>query len=426
MDKPKVRADGAQTAGGQSVPAASATGDDVRPDRYAWKAVWASTVGYALDGFDFLILGFALSAIAASLALTPAEAGSLATLTLFGAVVGGIVFGVLSDYFGRVRLLALTIVIFAVFTGLTALSQDYWQIAVFRFLAGVGLGGEFGIGMTLAAEAWPARLRARATSLVAVGWQTGVLLAAVAATALLPVIGWRGLFVVGVLPALFAFVVRRSVHEPALFEEQKSRTRQNFPLRLLVKDAATTKTSLGITILTSVQNFGYYGLIIWLPTYLATQFGYSLTKTGAWTAVTVIGMIIGIMVFGVLADHFGRRPLFYAFQVGAAVSVVVYSQLTGSIALLIGGAVLGFFVNGMLGGYGALMAELYPTEARATAQNVLFNIGRAVGGFGPLVVGGLAAVYGFSLVIALLAVIYVIDLIATALLIPERRGAPLM
>jgi MFS family permease len=124
-------------------------------------------------------------------------------------------------------------------------------------------------------------------------------------------------------------------------------------------------------------------------------------------------------------DLFGRRLLFWAFQTGAALSVLAYSQLSTPLALLIGGAVMGFFVNGMLGGYGAIMAELYPTEARSTAQNVLFNIGRAVGGFGPLVIGALAAVYGFSPVIAVLASIYVIAIIATATLIPERRGAAL-
>jgi MFS family permease len=424
METPEARGDSAQSAAGRRVPLATLTGD-VKPDRYAWKAIWASAVGYAMDGFDFLILAFALSAITASLGLAQGEAGSLATITLLGAVAGGFIFGVLADYFGRVRLLALTILIFAVFTGLTAVSQEYWQIAIFRFIAGLGLGGEFGIGMALAAEAWPAKFRARATSLVAIGWQVGVLLAAFVSTALLPIIGWRGLFLVGIAPAIFAFFVRRMVHEPELFEEHKEKAREGFPVWLLFKDAATTKRSIGVAILTSVQNFGYYGLIIWLPTYLATQFGYGLTQTGAWIVVTIIGMIIGIMVFGVLADRFGRRPLFWTFQAGAALSVLAYSQLTAPLALLIGGAIMGFFVNGMLGGYGAIMAELYPTEARSTAQNVLFNIGRAVGGFGPLVIGVLAAVYGFSLVIAMLSAIYVIAIIATATLIPERRGAAL-
>jgi MFS family permease len=403
----------------------SVTAEDVKPDKYAIKAVWASAVGYAMDGFDFLILSFALSAITASLALSAAQAGSLATFTLAGAVVGGIIFGILSDYFGRIRLLALTILIFAVFTALTGLSQNYWQISVFRFIAGLGLGGEFGIGMALVAEAWPAKYRARATSLVGLGWQSGVLLAAIVSTALLPIIGWRGLFAVGAIPAVFAFFVRRTMHEPALYEEHKNSAREHFPVRLLVKDAATTKATIGTFILCAIQNFGYYGIIIWLPTYLTERFGYDLLQTGAWTGITIIGMMVGIAVFGVLADRYGRRPLFWAFQAGAAISVIAYSQLTTPLALLIGGAIMGFFVNGMLGGYGALMAELYPTEARATAQNVIWNLARVVGGFGPLIIGALSGTFSFSTVIALLSILYVLDMIATAVFIPERRGAPL-
>lgn len=136
-------------------------------------------------------------------------------------------------------------------------------------------------------------------------------------------------------------------------------------------------------------------------------------------------MAFGIWLFGQLADRVGRRPIFLLYQVGAVASVLVYSQLTSQYALLIGGAIMGMFVNGMLGGYGALISELYPTKARATAQNVLFNIGRAVGGFGPLAVGAVAAKYSFSSAIALLASIYVLDIIATLFLIPERKGAAL-
>jgi len=122
---------------------------------------------------------------------------------------------------------------------------------------------------------------------------------------------------------------------------------------------------------------------------------------------------------------FGRRPVFMIWQIGAAIMVIVFSQLTSPYVLLIGGAVMGFFINGMLGGLGALMSELYPTAARATAQNVLFNLGRGVGGFGPFVVPILAAQYSFPIAIALLAIIYVIELVATIFLIPERKGVPL-
>ena len=395
------------------------------PGAYARKALWASALGYAMDGFDLLMLGFIMSAVAADLHLTRGQAGSLATWTLLGAVAGGIVFGVMSDYLGRVKVLTWTILLFAVFTALCGLAQGYWDLTAYRTVAGLGLGGEFGIGMTLAAEAWPASKRARVSSYVGLGWQAGVLAAALITPQLLPLIGWRGMFVVGLFPAVVSFIVRYAVGEPAIFTQRARATRTGSPLRMLVKDWATTKLSLGMFILCSVQNFGYYGLMIWLPSYLSSRFGYTLTKSATWTAVTILGMGFGIWLFGQLADRIGRRPMFITFQIGAAIMVIVYSQLTSPYALLVGGAVMGIFVNGMLGGYGALMSELYPTAARATAQNVLFNLGRGVGGFGPVVVGILATEYSFATTIALLAVIYVIDIIATALLIPERKGMEL-
>jgi MFS family permease len=396
--------------------------DAASPSNYARKALAASAAGYAMDGFDFLILGFMLSAISRDLGLGATAGASLATFTLIGAVIGGFVFGILADRYGRVRVLSLTILIFAGFTGLSAFAQGYWDLVVYRTIAGLGLGGEFGIGMALVAEAWPASQRARASSYVGLGWQAGVLAAAVVTPALLPLIGWRGMFLVGLVPALASFAIRRSVGEPELFQRKRA---AGFPVKLLVKDAATTKISLGLFILCSVQNFGYYGLMIWMPNYLSKQFGFSLTQSALWTAVTILGMGFGIWLFGELADRIGRRPIFIAYQIGAFVMVLVYSQLTNPTALLIGGAIMGLFVNGMLGGYGALMSELYPTNARATAQNVLFNLGRGVGGFGPVAIATLAGAYSFSAAIALLAIIYLIDIAATYFLIPERKGMAL-
>jgi MFS family permease len=394
-----------------------------RPTSYAKKALFASAIGYAMDGFDLLMLGFILRAIAGELHLTGPEAGSLFTWTLLGAVAGGIIFGVLSDYYGRIRVLSWTILLFAVFTGLCALAQGYWDLVLYRTVAGLGLGGEFGIGMALAAEAWPASQRARVSSYVGLGWQSGVLAAALITPLLLPIIGWRGMFLVGILPAVVAFIVRRLIGEPEIFVARHAK--KQFPLGLLFKDAVTTKSTIGMFILCSVQNFGYYGVMIWLPSYLNSQFHFPLMQSAIWTSVTILGMGFGIWMFGVAADRFGRRPVFMFWQVGAAVMVVVFSQLTTPYALLVGGAVMGFFINGMLGGLGALMSELYPTAARATAQNVLFNLGRGVGGFGPFVVPILAAQYSFPTAIALLAVIYMIELLATMFLIPERKGVAL-
>ena len=394
-------------------------------DNSARKALWGSAIGYAMDGFDLLILGFLLRPISAEFKLTAAQGASLVTATLVGAVIGGLVFGILSDRLGRVRILTWTIVLFAVFTGLCAFAQGYYDLLAYRTIAGLGLGGEFGIGMALVAEAWPAAKRARASSYVGLGWQLGVLAATIVTPLLLPTIGWRGMFALGVFPALVAFLIRRSLHEPEVFVAHAEERKQKSQLGLLVKDVGTAKISLGMIILCSVQNFGYYGVMIWLPSYLSNRFGFALTQSAIWTGVTIAGMAVGIFCFGHIADRVGRRPAFFSYMIGATVMVLLYSRLTDPTALLIAGAVMGFFVNGMLGGYGALISELYPTPARATAQNVLFNIGRAVGGFGPVAIGVVAGAYGFETSIALLAALYVLDLLAMWLLIPERRGAAL-
>lgn len=213
------------------------------------KAMLAAISGYAMDGFDLLILGFMLPAISVSLVLDPSQAGSLVTWTLIGAVIGGILFGHLSDRFGRIRILTVTILMFSLFTGLCAVAQGYWDLLAYRTLAGVGLGGEFGIGMALIAEAWPQEKRNRASAWVGIGWQLGVLLAAFITPPLLSVIGWRGMFLVGMLPALLSFVLRRSMGEPESFTRQvKSVPALSFTarIRLLFADRATRKASLGI------------------------------------------------------------------------------------------------------------------------------------------------------------------------------------
>lgn len=395
-----------------------------RPDSYSIRAVWAAGLGYAMEGYDNFILGFALSGIVLTFGLTKAEAGSIATITLLGAVLGAFVFGILSDYKGRVKVLAWSIILFAVFTGLTALAQDFTQMAVLRFFAGIGIGGEYGIGMALVSEAWPAKWRARATSLVALSAMAGLILADLAGAFVLPLTGWRVLFAIGVFPALIAAWYRRFVPEPPIFLAAKGKPRK-FPLAALFSDARTTRTSIGIIILTSVQNWGYYGIIIFLPISLQARLGLNLTKSALWTGATILGFIIGMPVFGFLADRIGRKPAFYIYQVGAIVSLLAYSQLTTPVAMLIGGVVLGIFVNGMLGGYGAVTAECYPTEARGTAQNVLYNLGRAVGAFSPIVVGLLAAQFGFAIALGSLAFVYILAILATAFLIPETRGEEL-
>src|SRR5262250_2746851 len=390
---------------------------------YGWKALAGSAIGYSMDGFDLLIVSFMLTAISTDLGLTSTEAGSLITWTLMGAVAGGLIFGGMSDHFGRIRVLTWTILIFAVFTGLCGLASGYWDMIAYRTLAGLGLGGEFGIGMALAAEAWPASKRARVSSYVAIGWQSGVLLAAFVTPVLLPLIGWRGMFLVGLLPALVAFIVRRTLHEPGIFVNKHAGKNEN-SFRLLIKNRKTRKVTVGIAVLCSVLNFTYYGIMIWMPSYLAKSRGFSLSKSALWTSATVLGMVLGIWTFGQLADRIGRKPVFLLFTVAATMTVLMYSRVTKPSELLLVGAIMGFSVN-HIAGVGTLLSEAYPTAARATAQNLLFNIGRAVGAPGPLVIGALASKYSFQAAIALLASIYVLEIITIVFLVQELKGKEL-
>lgn len=410
-----------------------------------WKIMWASIIGYAMDGLDVLILSFAMAAIVSEFGLTLGEGGLIATYTLIGTVLGGYLFGIFADYFGRVHTFSLTIIIFSIFTGACAFADNVTHLNILRFLAGLGLGGEYGIGMTLVSETWPAAKRARATAGVAMGWQAGAVLAAILAAVVLPDYGWRGLFLVGVIPALLAAWARHGIKEPPMWvkrkemkkelaarkergetltaeEEEQLEEEKKFPLAHLFASPSKTVTTLSLTVMTSVQNFGYYGIMVWLPMILLKEHGLTTKSMSGWMIVTVIGMIAGIYVFGYLCDRLGRKVPYLIFYICAAAMVYIYVNLGTPVALLFGGAFLGFFCNGMMAGYGTLLSENYTTDARSTAQNFIFNTGRAVGGFAPAIIGALAQSHGFSAAFALLSCVYVAAAVNVLFFIKDTRG----
>lgn len=410
-----------------------------------WKIMWASIIGYAMDGLDVLILSFAMAAIVSEFGLTLGEGGMIATYTLIGTVLGGYIFGIFADWWGRVHTFSLTIIIFSIFTGACAFADNAVHLDILRFLAGLGLGGEYGIGMTLVSETWPGAKRARATAGVAMGWQAGAVLAAILAAVVLPDYGWRGLFLVGVLPALLAAWARHGIKEPPMWvqrkemkkalqarkdagekltaeEEEQLTEAKKFPLAHLFADKKTTITTIALTIMTSVQNFGYYGIMVWLPMILLKEHGLTTKAMSGWMIVTVIGMIAGIFVFGWLCDRLGRKKPYLLFYVCAAAMVYIYVNLGTPIALLFGGAFLGFFCNGMMAGYGTLLSENYTTDARSTAQNFIFNTGRAVGGFAPVIIGTIAQTNGFNTAFVLLSAVYLAAAVNVLFFVKDTKG----
>lgn len=384
------------------------------------RALMVAMSGYALDSFDTIMLSFLLPQITNALHLTTTQSGALMTWTLVGGAIGGTLFGIASDYYGRARILTITIAIFSFFTFLCAFSSSFSELLAWRICAGIGLGCEFGLGMALVSEYYPPSMLGRIASWVGMSWQFGVLAASLLTPFLLPYVGWRGMFIIGGTPAILTWFIRRSLPEPDIFQKRRLSDHNLFPLWALFQNRQITKKSLAIICMSTIQNFGYYGLMVWLPSYLVNQFHMSLNLSGIWTAVTVCGMITGIWIFGQMADRLGLKSTFQIYQILAAISVGFYASLATEESLLIAGFIAGIFVNGMMGGYGALITNLYPSHIRGTAQNVLWSIGRALGGFGPAIFGAVLTHISYSQALLLLASIYILDFLVTLLLIPSQ------
>ncbi|MCL5013067.1 MAG: MFS transporter [Firmicutes bacterium] len=390
------------------------------------RSVWAAVLGYAMDGLDQQVIAYTLSAIMVTFALSTAQGGILAAVSLWGTWAGAYLFGFLADYFGRVRTFTYSILLYAFATGLSALSPNFGTFAALRFVVGIGIGGEFGIGMALVMETWPKHIRARAGSYVAVGFNVGTLLASVVTLIVLPYGGWRGVMAVGVLPAIVAFVYRRKIKDPEITHRVR-RTKQKFPLTYLFDTPTRTKATIGLWFMTAVQNFGYYGIMVWMPSALEKEKHFNLAGTTLWVLLTTIGMVGGILLFGWACDKIGRKPSYIVLFLATAIVIPIYFSLRNPTVMLFGGVILGVFVNGGMGGYGAILGEHFPTEARATAENFIFGSGRGIGGgFGPVLIGILASTQSLTSALAFLALVYPVAALVVALFVKELKGTELV
>lgn len=392
-----------------------------------WRTLVAAMLGWMLDAMDVMFYAFALTAIRAEFSLSAAAAGGLASVTLLTSAVGGIAFGVLADRIGRARSLVWSILIYSAFTALTATSHSLAQLVLWRSLVGIGLGGEWAAGAVLVSESWPAEHRGKAIGLMQSGWAIGYIFAALLASAILPAHGWRVLFAIGVAPALLAWWVRRTVPEPEIWRRTERSARLGFTALFrppLVRNVAVATT------LTSCLLFAYWGLFTWIPAYLASPVtsggaGMGVVRSVGWIVPMQIGAFLGYVLFGVLADRFGRRPVFLTFVLAAAVLVPVYGQLGAQPAALMAlGPLIGFFGHGYFSLFGAMLAELFPSSVRATAQGFCYNFGRAASALAPFVIGALADRHGIGSALALTSAFFVAAG-GLMLLLPETRGEEL-
>ena len=393
------------------------------------RTFWACFGGWALDAMDVQIFSFAIPAIVAVFHLTNADAGLIGTVTLLTSAFGGWFAGALSDRFGRVRTLQITIVWFAFFTFLCGFAQSYGQLFAFRALMGLGFGGEWAAGAVLMGEVIRAEHRGKAVGSVQSGWAIGWAIAALMATLLFSAFpqetAWRVLFWIGLLPAALVFFVRRLVPEPEVFTATKDNltakgTAANF---LEIFSPSLLKTTILTSILATGAQGGYYAIATWLPTFLRTERKLTVLGTGGYLAVIIVGSFIGYLVSAYLTDRIGRRANFILFAVCSLLTVVIYTQLavTDSMMLILGFP-LGFFASGIFSGMGAFLTENFPTRVRGSGQGFAYNFGRGIAALNPFFVGLVSASLPLGQSIGVFAGIAYGIVVIAAVLLPETKG----
>jgi MFS family permease len=393
------------------------------------RTFWACASGWALDGMDFMIYPLVVGTIIKLWNVDPTSAGFAVTVTLLASAIGGWGGGYLADRIGRVRTLQLTILWFSVFSLICAVAQDFNQLLIARALLGLGFGGEWAAGAVLMGEAIRAQYRGRAVGSVQSGWAIGWGLAVLAQAILFSYLpaesAWRWMFVIGALPALLVFYLRRYVEEPQIAAETRARQKAkgDGPAIWEIFSGSILKTTILASLAVTGCQGGYYAITAWLPRFLTTERHLSIVGSTGYLATLIIGSFIGYLVGAWLADRIGRRLLFLTFSIGAIAVVIAYTQLPlSNESLWLLGFPLGFFASGYFSGMGAFLTELYPTRLRGSGQGFCYNFGRGVGALFPALVGYLSTTMTLANAIAIFAVAAYGLFFLAAFALPETRG----
>jgi MFS family permease len=423
--------------------------------RQQWRSLVAANLGWLFDGFETYALILTAATVLKQLGPTaPVSQVSFLTgvtiaITLLGWGVGGILGGVFADYFGRRRALLLSMLLYALFTGLTAVSWSWASFLVLRFVTGFALGSEWGTGTSLVAEMWPNHLRAKAAGFMQCGLGLGFFVAS-ACWLLIGPLGhgsWRYMDLIGVLPALFALWLRRSVPESdqwskaqrqrselrgkadaALTAQERSYTR--LTLRQILVDPKLRRLTILGGLMSLVTTLGWWGISTWVPAYVgqfAAHTGRSAVSWASWAGMIYnAGAIAGYISFGFVADKFGRKPAVLLYFGASLVLTPVLFLWTHSIGLIVVVLVVnGFFTLGQYSWMPVWLPEFYPTHLRATGTAFVFNAARFIAFLGPLTAGAIISrLGGYGIAATAVGGIYVLGLVV-APFCPETKGRQL-
>ena len=395
-------------------------------DATAKKAFVAASLGWMLDAFDVMLYALVLPSLMATLQLDQKTSGSIQSLMLISAAAGGLAFGVLADRWGRTRALMASVLLYSIFTAACGFAQTAAQLAVFRVLLGLGMGGEWASGAALVSETWPDRHRAKALAFMQSAWAIGYMLATLVNWLVQDVAGldWRAVFFVGVLPAALTLWIRTGVEEPRVWRESRaSASRATIGQAI---GGPMLVITLALALMNSCTLFAYWGFNTWVPSYLRASpanggIGLSNATMNGLIFANQVGTWFGYITFGFVSDAIGRKRTYVAYLLIAAVLVLAYTSTSNPWMLLALGPLTSFFATGFFSGFGIVTAELYPTAVRATAQGFTYNLGRIASAMAPAVAGSVAQAHGYPAALSIAAGCYVLASLFW-LLIPETKG----
>lgn len=414
------------------------------------RLVLGSGMGWALDAMDVGLISFIMTALAAEWSLTPGQLSLVGSIGFVGMALGATLGGLLADRIGRRSVFALTLLIYGLATGASALSTGLAMLLVLRFVVGLGLGAELPVASTLVSEYAPRRIRGRVVVVLEAFWAVGWLLAAVIGYFVVPgsATGWRWALAIGALPAAYALVVRYGLPESVRFLERRGRTEEAEAAVRRFEEAAGVasvpslplpaaprprwaeiwvprfrRRTIALWLVWFGVNFAYYGAFIWLPTLLFNS-GFDMVRSFEYTLWITLAQLPGYATAAVLIERWGRRKTLATFLAGSAVAAVSFGLAGTPAVLLASGMALSFFNLGAWGALYAVTPEVYPTWLRATGAGSATAFGRVAAMTAPLLVPVLVAAGGLPVLFAVLGAAFALATVA-ALFLPELTGVAL-
>ena len=378
-------------------------------------------LGWMFDAMDVGMLSFIIAALKIDWDLTPQQMGWIGSVNSIGMAIGALLFGIWADKIGRKKIFIITLLIFSIASGISALTTTLSVFLIFRFFIGLGLGGELPVASTLVSEIVPAKDRGRIIVLLESFWAFGWLLASLISYFIIPSFGWRTALIISALPAFYALYLRLKLPDSPAFSTKKTEKRTVFQNMKEVWSKEYARYTFVLWVLWFTVVFSYYGMFLWLPSVMVMK-GFSMIQSFEYVLIMTLAQLPGYYSAAWLIERMGRKFVLVTYLLGTAASALVFGAAE-STAILIGSGILLSFFN--LGAWGALYAyspEQYPAVIRGTGSGMSAAIGRVGGILGPLLVGSLvSAGYSISYIFTIFCISIVIGVIAVAFFGKETR-----